>query len=289
MQCIHDVSRDFGLSGRAGWGAGGFTLGLDHGARRTCFHRATRSAGGWCRGFSPGSLLPSALRGRGALGCPSRSAGGGSACGHLRLLTLPLERVTDLTRQPGDSPAHRCGTPGFISQFSPIGVLMLHDRLGQCVVRTLIGIVEQGSVEVVNRENEIVPIKLLLTIQELLNLPAAIVAFEETRSQNWNQKGHRAQGSMDAGFPILAPVDVVAVLEDKKLFARLELYLKGQSLPKLSDAATLVFVVEMRVAQECRGRVVFGGQALSSPISRPGRAATKPGFTTAAGSHRSGA
>ena len=72
---------------------------------------------------------------------------------------------------------------------------------------------------------------------------------------------------MDAGFPILAPLDVVAVLEDKKLFTRLELYLKGQALPKLSDAATLVFVIEMRAAQECRGQVFLGGQALSPPVS----------------------
>jgi hypothetical protein len=65
-----------------------------------------------------------------------------------------------------------------------------------------------------------------------------------------DQESDRIEGFINALLPLLAPSNVLRILEDGKLLSRLRLHFAAEALTKLTQAPVLVFIVEADVADE---------------------------------------
>src|SRR4029077_18737015 len=90
----------------------------------------------------------------------------------------------------------------------------------------------------------------IFALNKMFELAAASLAFEKAGCEDRDQESDRIEGFKNALLPLLAPSNVLRIVEDGKLLSRLRLHFAAEALTKLTQAPVLVFIVEADVAHE---------------------------------------
>jgi len=187
----------------------------------------------------------------------------GSATG----MSESLARTTALASGAGDS---NCSRPAIASAslriafltvwlvsdacaWLPVPSLPLGDRRREIVRCGKMRKLQDGRLDPVDRQDQVVTPRVALVVQELAQLIATGFAPEEPRRQNRYQKSARRKCLIQPVGPMLAERDAVDVLEDLEavvVVTRDDADLQLQGSPQRRDAAMMALVVQSRVAEE---------------------------------------
>ncbi|CAM5688517.1 hypothetical protein SGLAM104S_07720 [Streptomyces glaucescens] len=167
----------------------------------------------------------------------------------------PPERVPHPRRQLGDRPAHHRRAERLEAQLAPVGVVAARTSASSSVARSAGSWISRVSMQAHSAGDirSCPPSPPSLPLQEAAHLVPARRAAEQTRGDDDQQQRHRVQRLVDALLPVLAPGDVVAVLEDGEFLAGLRPDLRGEPFPELRELAVVVLIVEADMAHERRG------------------------------------
>src|SRR5205823_8497924 len=111
-------------------------------------------------------------------------------------------------------------------------------------------VAENRAVYVIDRKDQVVACELPLTLEKPLELTSTGGAVEKRWRYDRDQECRRIERFIDAKLPLLAPTDVVAVLEDVKGAAGLHAHLAAEARAELAQPPILVLVVEPHITQK---------------------------------------
>jgi len=96
--------------------------------------------------------------------------------------------------------------------------------LGQLVGGPLRFLMQERAVDIADRENEVISLQFLLTLDKPLQFITAGRALEEAWGDDGDKERDPIERLLNALLPILTPLDIVAILEDWKLFSGMHLH-----------------------------------------------------------------
>jgi hypothetical protein len=127
-----------------------------------------------------------------------------------------------------------------MAQLPPINELMRVHRRGDLVAVALRPFFDQVDFDVVDRQDQVVSLQSLLLGKERQELVAALLAREEARSDDRKKERARLDFFREAPTPVLPPLDVVAVDEDRERVTCLRSDLSLQALGDFLNPLALV-------------------------------------------------
>lgn len=126
---------------------------------------------------------------------------------------IALDGIPDLHRDLRQSFADLGSRPRLVPEVAPVHPLAFGDFFRNGVLRLLLLIGKHGSIDVQQRQDEVVALEFFLPLEEQLELVTAGRAFKVARRDDGYEKRASVDALFDTFLPLLTLLSVIAILK----------------------------------------------------------------------------